>query len=308
MSTAIVTGGTGFVGSHLVHRLVRDGMEVHVLSRSGEEPRRLRDIQHLVRLHQGDLADGERVRTIVTSIRPAFVFHLAAAPLIAGSSADSESLVNTNLLGTVNLLSACEEVDYRCFLHTGDAFEYGPGAEALSETGPCCPDTLHGITRLAATLHARALAQTLGRPIVAFRLFSVYGPGDHPSRLIPRVIAAARNNAPLPLSRPEVSRDWVYVEDVVDLYLEACRKPKQVAGRIFNAGSGVKGTIADIVSIVLGLTGSPSEARWGSFPAAPHDAHPWVADMRRTFAAFEWRPRTCLQSGLERTIESMATE
>ena len=79
MSVAFVTGASGFVGSHLVRRLVREGIEVHALSRSGEELPRLRDVRDLVRIHQGDLADAGRLRRIVLSLQPALVFHLAAA-------------------------------------------------------------------------------------------------------------------------------------------------------------------------------------------------------------------------------------
>jgi len=178
----------------------------------------------------------------------------------------------------------------------------------LKESDVCRPDTLHGITRLGATLYAQARARNLGRPIVTLRLFSVYGPRDHPRRLVPRVIAGALAGTPIALSRPEIARDWVYVDDIVDLYMEASRMPARLAGGVFNAGSGRASCIADVVETVLRLTGSRAEARWGAFPAAAHDAGCWVADMRQTFDAFVWRPRIALEEGLERAIAAVRHE
>ena len=110
---------------------------------------------------------------------------------------------------------------------------------------------------------------------------------------------------PIALSRPEIARDWVYVDDLVDLYLEARRRPRRWGG-VFNAGSGHEVDIAGIVATVLRSRGRAPRLRWGVFPAPPHDAHPWVADMRRTFETFRWRPRTSLEDGLRATIAAMA--
>ena len=227
-------------------------------------------------------------------------FTWRGASVVAGAAPVAKDLVEVNLLGTVNLLDACESVDYRCLVQTGDAFEYGLKTGPLKESDVCRPDTLHGISRLGATLYTQARGRHLGRPIISLRLFSVYGPRDHPRRLVPRVIAGALEGTPIELSRPEITRDWVYVEDIVDLYMEASRMPARLAGGVFNAGSGRASSIADVVETVFRLTGSRAEARWGTFPAAEHDAGRWVADMRQTFEAFAWRPRTSLEEGLQK--------
>jgi nucleoside-diphosphate-sugar epimerase len=139
---------------------------------------------------------------------------------------------------------------------------------------------------------------------VILRPFSIYGPDDHPRRLVPQVIAGALGGTAVALSYPSIARDWVYVEDLVDLYLEASRKP-EMAGGVFNAGSGRQVTIGEIVDTVFRLTGLAVEARWGAFPAAAHDTDHWVADMRCTLQAFAWRPRTSLEQGLRKTIVAM---
>jgi UDP-glucose 4-epimerase len=138
------------------------------------------------------------------------------------------------------------------------------------------------------------------------RLFSTYGPGDNPRRLVPRVIAGALAGTPLRLSRPDIVRDWVYIDDVISLYMEAARKATQAAGGVFNAGSGAATDLGEIVRMILQLTASTAEAQRGVFPAPEHDAYPWVADTRNTFREFSWRPSTTLEAGLRATISSMA--
>jgi nucleoside-diphosphate-sugar epimerase len=133
-------------------------------------------------------------------------------------------------------------------------------------------------------------------------MFSTYGPDDNPRRLVPRVISAALAGTPMLLSRPEIARDWTYVDDVVELYLEAADQASRVAGLVFNAGSGCCYNLDAVVTNVLRLTSSQAEVRWGAFPATDHDVHPWIADMQQTFDTFRWRPRVPLDDGLRRTI------
>jgi len=252
------------------------------------------------------LTDAPALAALVRSIRPERIFHLAAATVVAGATGSAAELVEVNLLGTVGLIQACDAVGYQGLVTTGDSFEYTASARPLVEADRCEPDTLHGITKLGATLYAQAVARARSRPIVTLRLFSTYGPDDNPRRLVPRVIAGALSNEPIQLSRREISRDWVYVEDVVDLYLEAGDRAGELRGEVFNAGSGTAVTIGEITDQLLRLTGSDAKPAWGVFPAPAHDATPWIADMAHTFAAFDWRPRTALEAGLGLTIAALS--
>ena len=306
MSTALVTGATGFVGSHLARRLVRDAFDVHIICRAASDFWRLSDVAPALRRHEVALADLAGLEALVKSIRPTHIYHLAAATVVAGVAAGAADLINVNLLGTVNLIQACEAVDYHCLVSTGDSFEYSPSREPLREADPCRPTSLHGITKLAATLHAQATARSRGKPIVTLRLFSTYGPFDNPRRLVPRVIAGALEGTPIMLSRPEIARDWIHVDDLVELYLAAGRAGPELGGQLFNAGTGRSADLGEVVAAVLQATGSSAEARWGVFPAAEHDSYPWVADMRTTFAALAWRPRFSLEAGLRDTIDALA--
>ena len=104
------------------------------------------------------------------------------------------------------------------------------------------------------------------------------------------------------LSRPNIVRDWVYVDDVVGLFFEAAARAASLAGGIFNAGSGIPTDLGTIVKTLVRLSGSHAEPKWGMFPAPKHDDYPWVADPNRTFKEFQWRPVITLEAGLRATI------
>lgn len=145
---------------------------------------RLNDVADQCERHVGTLEDCARLRQIVAAAQPQFVFHLASATVVAGSAAATEQLVMTNLGGTVNLLDACNDIDYRGLVVAGDSFEYAASHTPLRESDCPRPMNLHGITKLAATLYAQAAA--CSRPIIILRLFSTYGPHDNPRRLVPQ--------------------------------------------------------------------------------------------------------------------------
>jgi nucleoside-diphosphate-sugar epimerase len=299
--TVLVTGATGFVGSHLVRKLVQQGHDVHILCRQASNFWRLTDILGQVSRHEADLRDASLLNDIVKSVHPRYIFHLASATVVAGSTASSNELVNVNLQGTINLLQACDQISYDGIVCTGDSFEYSPSFEPLREDGECRPESLHGLTKLAATLHGMAIAKT-GRPVVSLRLFSTYGPGDNPARLVPRVIAGAMNNTPILLSRPQIARDWIFIDDVASIYIEAAHRADQLAGGVFNVGSGEKRDLGEIADLILRLTKSTAELRWGVFNAPAHDAHPWIADTITTLHNFTWRPKVGLEEGLSLTV------
>ena len=301
----LVTGATGFVGSHLVRRLVRDQFDVHVLSRPQSNWHRLTDVFNVISRHEASLLDRSHLSALIKTIQPQRIFHLAAATVVAGATGSTEELINVNLIGTANLIDACEDVAYDGLVVTGDSFEYSASTERLRESDVCRPNTLHGITKLGATRLARAAAAERGRPIVALRLFSTYGPADNPKRLVPQIIAGFLNGTPVRLSRPEIARDWVFVDDVVELYLEVASRARELAGNVFNAGSGVAVSIGEMVEVLQRLTGTASVPEWGAFPAPPHDDTPWIADPRHTFAMCGWRPNISLEDGLLATITAV---
>jgi len=298
----LITGATGFIGSHVARRLLRKGFDVHILCRPRANFERLRDIRRRLRVHTASLSDRKGLRRTVSAIAPKYVVHLAAATMRAGMAADLEDIVLTNTIGTLNLLDACDAVDYAGFVNTGDALEYGSKRRPAKESDACRPTTFDGRAKAVATLYARYAAFARDRPILTLRLFSVFGPDDHPTRLVPQVIAAALANDTLRLSHPAVARDFLYVDDVAALFESALHASTRLRGEVLNGGSGRSITLKELADGVRSLTKSRSEACWGAYPLAAHDRGCWTADVTKLHALLPWRPRFTFEEGLRLTI------
>jgi len=295
----LVTGASGFAGSHLARRLVGLGCDVHVLGRPTSDLARLDDIRDVVGLHLADLRDPDSVAVAVRAVRPDHVFHLAAATMHAGHSPGPDEQVMTNIRGTVALLNACQDAGVDAFVNVGDAFEYGPADGPIAETAHCRPTSLDGITKLAATLYGRSLARSADMSVVTVRPFSIVGSADDPRRLVPRLVDAARTGAPVTLSDRRIVRDIVWVDDMIGLCLLAAERSAELRGEILNCGSGSATTLGELVATIEATTGTVFPAEWGAFPVATHDFHHPVADTVAT-RALGWRATTPLASMIER--------
>lgn len=299
----LLTGASGFVGSHLARALVAQGKEVHALVRKSSNLWRLKEILPTLQLYCGDLAERESIERVVTRVKPRGVFHLGVSNVISGQGEGNEALIKTNLSGTVALLDAAAASGFDFFIAVGSFLEYGPKDHAVKESELCEPVELYGVAKLAGTLYGCALARAKKLPILALRLFTPYGPLNEPKRLTHMLIASALAGMPISLTSPSVSRDFIFVDDVVALLLEASERAKEFSGEIFNAGTGVRTTLGEVVSLVLKETGSKSKVEWGGFRDVAYDSEHWQADMAKTFSHFSWRPKHSLHDGLLKTIE-----
>ncbi|MDP3963909.1 MAG: NAD(P)-dependent oxidoreductase [bacterium] len=298
-----ITGGAGFIGSYLVERLVRDGHRVALLARPTTDLANLTGVRHAIEIFNGDITDQKRIAELVTSLKPKGFFHLAVSTILAGKTAPDNEVIRTNVHGTVNLINAAGSVDYDFFIQTGSYLEYGPKDHSVREDELCAPGELYSISKLAGTLYGQAIARSQNKPIVTFRVFTPYGPRSQKGRFVEVLVARALAGEDLKLSKPEVTRDFIYVEDLVDLLVEGMEKAKGLGGKIFNAGGGRAISFGDLVSLVLKQTNSKSGAHWNAFAGAAYDSDFCQADMRKTHEAFLWRPKHTLAEGIEKTVE-----
>ena len=302
--TILVTGGAGFIGSHLVKRLLKDGHSVHLLLKKSTNCSHLQnELKHL-NCHYIDLLDMAELKKLIQSIKPQGIFHLAASNIASGVTASDQEVLNTNILCFKNLVDSVNEIDYEFLINTGSFMEYGPKTWAVKETDLCEPTELYSISKLSATLYGQAMARKFNKPIITFRLFTPYGPAMQAGRLVYEVINCALKNIDIEVTNREVARDFIFVEDIVDLYIKAMFKAKDAAvGEIFNLGSGKAVSIGDLVDMVVQKTASHSQINWGNKPLLAYDSKLWQADMNKTFQTFAWKPKYSLMDGLDSTIE-----
>jgi nucleoside-diphosphate-sugar epimerase len=301
----LVTGASGFVGSVLVRRLLSDGHAVHALVRPGSERWRLDGLD--VPLVEVDLADGAAVADTVAAVRPEWIFHLAAHGAYP-SQRDLRQMVESNLLGTIYLVEACLENGFETLVNTGSSSEYGFTDHAPSESEPPHPNSDYAVTKLSATLYCRATAQQRGARIPTLRLYSVYGPYEDPTRLVPALAVHGLAGALPPLVSPDVSRDFVFVEDVVDAYVAAASSKTGEPGAIYNVGTGAQVTVAQAVETARNVLSIGAEPRWGTLPNRSWDTSVWISDPRKIERELGWRAKTGFEDGFRRFVDWMKSD
>lgn len=293
---ALVTGAAGFVGANVVRRLAAEGLEVHALVREDGDSWRLVDAP--VQVHRGSIADAAAVHATVAEVRPHWVVH-AAAHGAYPDQVDVDRMVAVNVLGTFHLLDALSDVG-GCVgvVHTGSSSEYGFQDHAPVESEAVQPNSAYAVTKCAAT-HACSLgAASRGLPACTVRLSSVYGPWEQPTRLVPRLVAEAREQRLPPLASPDTARDFVFVDDAVEGIVKALHAVADAPGAVWNLGSGEQTTIAQLVDLTCAVFDLDVSPEWHSYPDRAWDTTSWIADPGRARVELGWTVTTGLSDGL----------
>jgi len=295
----LVTGGTGFIGSNLVRRLVGDGHEVHIISRLSTTWR-LTDILDEINTHKTDLKNTEELREVVQRIKPNVICHLATYGAYQSYQTDAKEMINTNIIGTLNFLNACSNIDLDVFINTGTSSEYGLKYAPIKETDTLQPVNIYGASKAAATLICHAFAQKNEISITTLRPFSVYGYYEEAKRFVPYIILSALGRKPAQLASKDYVRDFVFVEDVVDAYIRSAEKAYK--NEIFNVGIGKQLTLGEAAEVIIEKTGSDIELYWNARPPSQEEPKMWVCDNSKARLMLNWSPRYSFESGIEKTI------
>jgi len=302
MRRVLLSGATGFVGANLARRLLADGHEVHLLVRPGFASWRIDSISDAARLHTADLQDADATRETVRAVRPDWIFHLAVHGAYA-SQTDVLEIMRTSLIGTVNLVEAALAVGVEAFIHTGSSSEYGFQPSAPSEDHRLDPNSSYAVAKAAATMYCQHVSRRSDAHVATLRLYSVYGPFEEPTRLLPTVIARGLAGTLPPLVNPDIARDFVYVDDVIDACLAVAARPDLPRGSVYNVGSGIQTTIREVVAIAKAEFGIAEEPRWGSMPDRRWDTTVWLADPRRIEQEVGWKAATSFAAGFRRMAD-----
>ena len=176
MKKVLITGGAGFIGANAVRAFLNLGNEVHVLEYPGCNLWRLEDIRERIDIHEIDITNYQQVEGFIKNLKPDIILHFAAYGAYQRTQQDVEQTIDTNLLGTINLVNACSTVGFEAFIYTGSSSEYGIKEKLMKESDALEANNLYGMTKAAATLYCQNAAKKQKLPIVIIRPFAVYGP------------------------------------------------------------------------------------------------------------------------------------
>jgi nucleoside-diphosphate-sugar epimerase len=297
---ALVTGATGFIGSHLVRLLLDRDVVVAILMRPSSDTWRIKDVLPTVEVIHGELSAIEQAGDMIRAFAPEVVFHIGWYG--AGNRyRDDPAQVSQNLYGSLKLLELVAKAGCQRWLGLGSQAEYGNHDKPITEGLHVRPVTMYGITKLSTCLLTQKLCEVYGMTFNWLRLFSSYGPADASNWLIPYVILALLKGKKPALTEGKQRWDYLYVEDVARAIWQAATSPR--AEGIFNLGSGEAHSIRSIVERIRDLIDPSLPLGFGEVPYRPDQVTHLQADISRLRQATGWSPQVSLDEGLQRTVE-----
>jgi GDP-4-dehydro-6-deoxy-D-mannose reductase len=303
----LITGITGFAGSHLAEHLVSRGDEVHGLAHERPPFRNLAGIQDRVRIHEGDITRLEDVQGALAGARADAVVHLAGMAVPTLAAADPVEAVRINVLGTAAVLAALEEHPTTRLILASSADVYGaPDRVPVDEDAPVRPTNVYAATKVAAEALTRELAARHGAPVVILRPANQNGPRQHPglaASAFAKQIAEAEAGLAEPVvrhGRLDAARDFLDVRDMARAYAAALGLPE--AGT-FNVGTGRAVPIAEILDTLIALARIPVRAELDPSRVRGGDTTRIALDATRFRQKTDWSPRIALADSLRDTLE-----
>lgn len=305
----LVTGGAGFIGSHLCRRLLADGHSVAVVDNESNGSRDA--VPAGVWYAKGDVIRPEEVEQPFINGLDA-VCHIAGQVSIIRSFSDPVADLRTNTEGTVNVLKLCLKHKVPRLIYASSMTLYGNCSSVpIAETEPCQPDSYYGITKYAAERYVHSTAE---RPdldfdfsVTSLRMYSVYGPGQSYNNPYQGVLGIFSGNLlrgePITIfGDGEQTRDFIFIDDIVDAWSRALVTP-QARGAVINLGSGRSLSINQLAEHVIAAFGRPPGGhKIMRAPGRPGEQRAVQADIRRAKAILNWEPRTPFETGLARTV------
>jgi UDP-glucose 4-epimerase len=253
-SSILVTGAAGFIGSALVGALLARGYDVTAVDEDSLGLKRLASIDsgHL-RIQRTDITNFADVADIMARTNPAAVVHLAALHVIPVCETQPRRTVDVNVTGLINVLQAADTSSTERVIFASSADVYAASDKPLAESDPARPSTVYGASKLLGERLVSEWGSPPERRTTSIRIFNVYGPGDRNPHVIPDVLRHIRQGVPIRVGNTEASRDFIYVDDVVDILCRVLELDEPPS--VLNAGTGSATTVRQLLDLIQGLIG-----------------------------------------------------
>jgi GDP-mannose 4,6-dehydratase len=299
----LLTGATGTIGSQLIEELLARDETVYSLERyvSG---RYSLDHNGNVRIVYGDLRDFSSIRRIIEEVQPEVVIHLAATTAVSYSYDHPHEVIETNLVGTVNLAEACLKLvpHLKQFAFASTSETYGNGPVPKTEETEQNPNSPYSVSKHAAEKYLLYMKDAYKFPITILRPFNTYGRKDNKHFVVERIITGMLSGSKVRLGDPDIVRDFLYIDDHVEAYIACIDNPKAI-GRTFNFCTGKSISIKKLAERVAKLTNFKGQLLWHQTPSRPLDIKELVGSYNKAEQELGWTPKVDLETGLRLTVD-----
>ena len=305
----LVTGAGGFIGSHLTEKLVKDGNEVKAFVRYnsrndwGMLEQLSNEVLNSMEILNGDLRDPYAVNNAVKDTE--IVFHLGSLIAIPYSYVNPREVIETNILGTLNVLNAAKENEIDKLVHTSTSEVYGSAQYVpIDEDHPLQGQSPYSASKIGADKIAESYFKSFELPVATIRPFNTYGPRQSARAVIPTIISQALMKDEIHLGSLEPTRDYTYVLDTVRAFIKIAESSRSV-GKVINIGSNFEVSIGELANKIFSLLNKDVEIITDFERVRPKDSEVerlWC-DNRQAREVLEWKPKISLEEGLENVIE-----
>lgn len=297
----LVTGGGGFIASHLCRRLIGLGADLTVTTKynSPMDNIRLAPFWDTLKVLEADLRNPDSLAQIA-ALKPEIVYHFAAYNHVGDSFLHVSESIDSNAKGTANLMEAWKGYERFVYISTSEVYGYQESVP-FTETMLPQPMSPYSVGKYAGELFARMSWRSRGLPVVVLRPFNAFGPYQSPRAVIPELILKCLRGAPVETTEGKQTREFNFIENLVDGFILAATSPSAV-GEIINIGSGREIPIRELVTKIHEYTDSKSDLRLGALPYRPGEIWRMYADHAKAEKLLGWTPQVSFEDGLKRTV------
>ncbi|MBI4019244.1 MAG: GDP-mannose 4,6-dehydratase [Candidatus Aenigmarchaeota archaeon] len=297
MNRALITGGLGFLGSHLARELAGN-YEILIVD-EGKSEERVEDVKKSLQIIRMSLTDPQ-LKDAINQFEPDTIFHLGAFTLPFREKSFLRTSMESNIFGTVSLLEALENTNVKSFIYASSSEIYGSVNKApFREDMVPRPTSPYSAGKLAGEHYSMLYHDTYGFPATVLRLFNIYGSWQTPNRIIPELIVSCLKKQTFRMTKGEQTREFNYVKDIVDALIAAAKTGK-AKGEIINVGCGKGIPIKDVVEKILDIMGHPIQAE-ASLPYRENEIWQMHSDSNKALKLLNWKSRYSIEDGLRET-------
>jgi UDP-glucose 4-epimerase len=297
----LVTGGSGFIASHLVKRLLALGASVTITTRYNSviDNIRLKNVWDDINVIECDLRDTDSLK--IAELKPEIIFHLAAYNHVGESFTHVSEVFDVNAKGTANLMEAYEGYEKFVYMSTSEVYGYQKSVPFTESMNPN-PISPYSITKYAGELYAR-MKKRMGKPVIVLRCFNTYGPYQSVKAIIPEIILNCLKNKPIKATKGKQTREFNYIDDIIDALILAITVPNASKPEVINVGCNKDISIRKLIEMIARLTGSESKLNFGALQYRPIEIWNMKAANFLAKEYLNWYPKHTLAQGLTNTIE-----